>query len=119
MPSTGITFEPVRFSAALSLFGTAVISLLALVFTWPAVAVVAVGGVWAAALGVFNSLFIRNQVTANSNVPGVIHDAIISLSPFAPEIVNATVPVATSPLLDGPKVTEGTTGAVLSARPDH
>ncbi len=117
MASHGLTFEPVRFSAALSLFGTAVISLLALVFAWPAVAVVAVGGVWAAAIGVFNSLFIRNQVTANSNVPGIVHDSIISLSPFAPEIVNAIVPVATSPLLDGPNVVEGAQGAVVSERP--
>lgn len=118
MASHGITFEPVRFSAALSLFGTAIISLLALVFTWPAVAVVAVGGVWAAAIGVFNSLFIRGQVTPNANVPGLVHDTIVALSPFAPEIVNAIVPVATSPLLDGPKVVEGTQGAVLSERPE-
>lgn len=118
MSSHGLSFEPVRFSAALSLFGTAVISLLAIVFAWPAVAVVAVGAVWAAGIGIFNSLFIRNQVTANTNIPGVVHDTIIELSPYAPEIVNAIVPVATSQLLDGPKITEGTTGAVISERPE-
>lgn len=93
-------FEPVRFSAALALFGTAIIALLTLTFTWSAVVVLAATGVWAGAMGLFNSLIIRGQVTPNKNVIQAVHDTIVELAPFTPVITDAVVPVASSPLLE-------------------
>lgn len=95
-------FEPVRFSTALNLLGIAVISLLGLTLGWTAIAVVAVNGVWAAAKGVFDSFIVRNAVTPNDSIDGIVHNTIVSLAPFAPTVVHADVPVAVSPLLPDP-----------------
>lgn len=99
-------FEPVRFSTAINLFGIALISLFGLLLGWTAIAVVAVNAVWAAAKGVFDSFIVRNAVTPNENLDGIVHDTIMSLAPFAPEVVPAIVPVAVSPLIDGPQVVD-------------
>lgn len=98
-----IQFEPVRLSAALAMFGVAVGGLLALLTT------AAIGGamaaVWASGVAIFNALFVRNQVTPNAAVPGVVHDTIVALAPYAPQVEQVVVPVATSPLIDAPHST--------------
>lgn len=81
-------FEPVRFSAALSVFGTAVIALVAAVFAWPALVVGLVLGVWNAGIALFNSFVVRESVTPNAEVNRVVHDTIIALAPSAPVVVS-------------------------------
>lgn len=95
-------FEPNRLAAALGLFGIALGGLIAVLST--AVIGGAVAALWAAGVGIFNAVFVRNQVTPNVVVPDVVHDTIVALAPFAPKVESVVVPVATSPLLDGPRV---------------
>lgn len=90
--------EPVKFAAALGALGVAVSALLALITT--AAVAGAVLGVWTSAIGVYNVLFTRNQVTPNTHVVQTVHDTIVALAPFAPVVTEAIVPVASSPLLD-------------------
>lgn len=114
---TLIQIQPVRTLGAVLTFGAAVIVGLAFNQGWSGEAVGLISGGWSAFIGVIGTFFTSGQVTANVNVPGVVHDTIISLAPYAPEIVNAIVPVAQSPLLNGPKVVEGQQGAVVAERP--
>lgn len=79
--SNYVTFEPVKLSAALGAFGIALAGLLALVISAPIG--LAVGGVWTAGVGIFNVLFVRNQVTPTASVPGIVHDTIVALAPLA------------------------------------
>lgn len=97
-----IQFEPIRFSTALLAFGLALGALISVLAT-PIIGA-AVGGLWAAGVGIFNALFVRNAVTANANVPQVVEDTIKALAPFAPTVEAVVVPVATSPLLPAPAV---------------
>src|SRR6478609_5435566 len=98
-------FEPVRLAAALAVLGVAIGGLVALLST--AAIGAAVGAVWAGGVAVFNAIFTRDAVTPNAAVPGIVHDTIVSLAPFAPTVEHVDVPVATSPLLDGPQVVHG------------
>lgn len=95
-----ITNEPVKFAAALGGLGVAVSGLLALLTT--AAVAAAVLTVWTSAIGVYNVLFTRNQVTPNAAVIDKVHDTIVALAPYAPVVTDVTVPVASSPLLDPP-----------------
>lgn len=114
---TYIQIEPVRTLSAVLAFGAVVITGLAYNQGWSGDAVGLISGGWSAFIALVGTLFTRNQVTSNANVPGVAHDIIVSLAPFAPEIVNAVVPVATSPLLDGPTVVDNGTETVIAERP--
>jgi len=113
-----IQIEPVRTLSAVLAFGAVVITGLAYNQGWSGDAVGLISGGWAAFIALVGTLFTRNQVTANANVPNIAHEIILALSPFAPEIVNAVVPIATSPLLDGPTVVDNGSGAVIAAPPD-
>lgn len=113
-----LKIEPVRSLSALLAFGAAVIAGFAYNQGWSGDAVALIGGGWSGFIALVGTLFTREQVTANASVPGIVHDTIVELSPYAPEIVNAIVPVAQSPLLDGPKVVEGQQGAVLTEKPE-
>lgn len=95
--------EPVKFAAALGALGVAVSGLLAIITT--AAVAAAVLGVWTSAIGVYNVLFTRNQVTPNPAVIQKVHDTIVALAPYAPVVTDVTVPVASSPLIDTPHET--------------
>lgn len=95
-------FNPVRLAAAVALFGVALGGLIGLLTT--AAIGAGVASVWAAGVAIFNAVFVHDAVTPNANVPGIVHDTIVSLAPFAPKVESVVVPVATSPLLDAPKV---------------
>lgn len=82
--SDKLSFEPVRFSTALNVFGVAVIGLLGILFVWTPLIIGAVMGIWAGAKGVFDSFIVRGSVTSNANVEQVVHDTIVALSPMAP-----------------------------------
>lgn len=56
-------FEPVRFSAALLVFGAAVLAVLYYAAGIEAEATVLLGTVWSSAIGLFNAFVIREQVT--------------------------------------------------------
>ena len=55
--------EPVRVSAAILVLGAAIIALLTLVLDWSGDLAVLVSGIWAATIGVLDSVVIRNRVT--------------------------------------------------------
>lgn len=111
--------EPVRSLSATLAFGAALITGLAYNQGWSGEAVGLISGAWAGFIALVGTFFTREQVTSNVKVPGVVHDTIVSLAPYAPEIVNAIVPIAQSPLLNGPKVVEGQEGAVVTDHPDN
>lgn len=98
--STFIQFRPVRFLSALLAFGAAIIVGLAYGFEWSGTAASLIGGGWSAFIAMVGTLFTAEQVVANPKVERLVHDTIVELSPFAPIITEAIVPVASSPLLD-------------------
>lgn len=112
-----IQIEPVRTLSATLALGAAIITGLAYNQGWSGEAVGLISGGWSAFIALVGTLFTRNQVTPNVSVPGVAHDIIVSLAPYAPEVVNAVVPVATSPLIDGPTVVDNGTEAIIAERP--
>ncbi len=57
------TSEPVRVSSAVLVLGAALIALVAIVFDLQGDVVALIGGVWAAAVGVVDSIVVRNKVT--------------------------------------------------------
>lgn len=77
-----ISVEPVRFASALLAFGVALSAALALVASAPVVTVF--GGLWVAGVGIFNALYVRNNVTPEANLEAIIHDTIVALAEAAP-----------------------------------
>ena len=58
-----IAFEPVRVTAALLVFGSAVIGLCALIWAMEPEVVAGIGLVWSTFVGLIGSVFVRNAVT--------------------------------------------------------
>lgn len=95
-----IQVEPVRTLAAVLAFGGVAITGLAYNQHWSGDAVGLISGAWTSFVAIVGTLFTRNQVTSNVAVNEKVHDTIVALSPFAPVVTEAIVPVASSPLLD-------------------
>jgi hypothetical protein len=95
-----IQIEPVRTLSAILAFGAALITGLAYNQHWSGEAVGLIAGGWSGFIAVIGTLFTRNQVTPNVSVLDKVHDTIVALSPYAPVVTEAIVPVASSPLLD-------------------
>lgn len=95
-----IQIEPVRTLSAVLAFGAALITGLAYNQGWSGQAVGLISGGWSGFIAVVGTLFTRNQVTSNVNVIEQVHDTIVALSPYAPVVTEAIVPVASSPLLE-------------------
>jgi hypothetical protein len=99
-----LSFEPVRTLSALLAFGATVITGLSLRYGWSGEAATIIGGAWSGFIALVGTLFTREQVTPNAKVPELVHETIKALAPYAPTIVEATVPVAVSPLIEAPSV---------------
>lgn len=99
-----LSFEPVRTLSALLAFGATVITGLSLRYGWSGEAATIIGGAWSGFIALVGTLFTREQVTPNAKVEKIVHDTIVSLAPYAPQVVEATVPVAVSALIPAPSV---------------
>ncbi len=79
--------EPVAVVAALSAFGSAVLTLLASTLHWSDDLLRLVTPVWGTFIALLLALVVRPQVTPNGRVMEVAHDAIVALSPAGPDPV--------------------------------
>lgn len=79
--------EPVAVVAALSAFGSAVLTLLARALHWSEDLLALVTPAWGTFIALLLALFVRSQVTPNGRVMEVAHDTIVALAPQGPEPV--------------------------------
>lgn len=94
-----LSFEPVRTLSALLAFGATVITGLSLRYGWSGEAATIIGGAWSGFIALVGTLFTREQVTPNAKVDKIVHDTIVALAPYTPQIMEATIPVAVSALI--------------------